>query len=266
DTREFPDLELLAKTYGDALKEYVAGGAGEAALARAYELGRWAAVHGLGVLDMGALHHRAVGELLSTSQTPAAAAVSQAAQFFKETLSPFEMTLRAYQDSARLLGLAETAGQGTAEIDRARDQLQTILDATTAVIYLKDAAGRFIFVNRQFQQLFHVRRDAVIGKLDAEVLPAAVAQALSRHDRPGARDAVAAPALARRPVGAGAADPRTPWRRRRGKARRVHGRERRLRPRRPAPHCRRAREPSRQCLEIHQPRAGRPHRIRDAAG
>ena len=94
------------------------------------------------------------------------------------------MTLRAYQDSARLLGLAETAGQGTAEIDRARDQLQTILDATTAVIYLKDAAGRFIFVNRQFQQLFHVRRDAVIGKLDAEVLPAAVAQALSRHDRP----------------------------------------------------------------------------------
>src|SRR5205814_10387886 len=29
DTREFPNLELLAKTYGDALKEYVAGGAGE---------------------------------------------------------------------------------------------------------------------------------------------------------------------------------------------------------------------------------------------
>src|SRR5437762_13942982 len=148
DTREFPDLTRLAKAYGDALKEYVAGGAGEAALARAYELGRWAAVHGLGVLDMGAMHHQAVGELLSTSQMPAARAVSQAAQFFNESLSPFEMTLRAYQDSARLLGLAETAGQGTAEIDRARDQLQTILDATTAVIYLKDAAGRFIFVNR----------------------------------------------------------------------------------------------------------------------
>src|SRR5436190_10002020 len=184
NTRDFPDLQLLAKAYGDALKEYVTGGAGEAALARAYELGRWAAGHGVGVLEIGALHHQALSELLSTQETAAAAAMAQAAQFFNESLSPFEMTLRAYQENARLLGLAETAGQGTAEIDRARDQLQTILDATTAVIYLKDTGGRFIFVNRQFQQLFHVRRETVIGKRDTESLPPVVADALSRHDRP----------------------------------------------------------------------------------
>jgi PAS domain S-box-containing protein len=184
NTHDIADLDMFARSYAAALAEYVTGGAGEAALARAYELGRWAAANGIGVLDMGALHHQALSELLSKSDAAAATAISQAAQFFNEGLSPFEMTLRAYEEHARLLGLSETAGHGTAETERAHDQLQTILDATTAVIYLKDADGRYVFVNRQFQQVFGVRREGVIGKVDNEALPPAVAQALYSHDQP----------------------------------------------------------------------------------
>ena len=96
----------LAGEYASALRDYVLG-AGEAALTRAYELGRWAASHGVGILELALVHHEALTHL-----PPAGSAgrpsVEMAAQFFTESLSPFEMTLRSYQANARLLGLSET--------------------------------------------------------------------------------------------------------------------------------------------------------------
>jgi PAS domain S-box-containing protein len=170
----------LARAYADALAEYVASGS-EAALTLAYELGRAAAGSGVGILELAVVHHDALAEL-----PPQAVAdrspLAMAAQFLAEALSPFEMTLRSYRANARLLGLGETLAQENAEIDRARQQLRTILDATTAVIYLKDAGGRYLFVNRQFGEVFHVRREDVIGKLDVEVLPAPTATTLHAND------------------------------------------------------------------------------------
>ena len=173
----------LGREYAEALREY-ASGAGEAALMRAYELGRRAAATGVGILELALVHHEALLRLsngagrASSDQPP----VAMAAQFFAESLSPFEMTLRSYQANARLLGLGEPVEQN-AEIERAREQLRTILDATTALIYLKDGDGRYQFVNRQFQELFAVPREQVVGKLDGEVLPPAVAEMLRSDDR-----------------------------------------------------------------------------------
>ncbi|HET7754790.1 MAG TPA: ATP-binding protein [Anaeromyxobacteraceae bacterium] len=170
--------DALARDYAEALREYVSG-AGEAALARAYELGRTAASSGVGLLEFAVIHHDALVDLPRRGTTPA---LGMATQFFAESLSPYEMTLRSYQANARLLGLSETLAQQNAEIDRAREQLRTILDATTAVIYLKDAEGRFLFVNRRFQEVFAVDRDQVLGRMDDEVLPSQVALALRSDD------------------------------------------------------------------------------------
>jgi PAS domain S-box-containing protein len=177
---EGTSASALAAEYASALREYVSG-AGEAALARAYELGRRAASEGVGVLELAMVHHEA---LLALPPGPGGGAspIAMAGQFFAESLSPFEMNLRSYQANARLLGLSETLAVQNQEIDRAREQLRTILDATTAVIYLKDADGRYVFVNRQFQEVFGLRREQVIGKLDAEVLPPDVAETLRRDD------------------------------------------------------------------------------------
>jgi PAS domain S-box-containing protein len=171
--------QSLARAYAAALRDYVSG-AGEAALTQAYELGRKAANEGLGVLDLAMLHHDALQQLRSDD---GAQAIALAGQFLAESLSPFEMTLRAYQANARLLGLSETLSQQNVEIDRAREQLRTILDATTAVIYLKDSEGRYMFVNSQFRKVFGLARDAIIGKTDEEVLPLAIAKILSANDR-----------------------------------------------------------------------------------
>jgi PAS domain S-box-containing protein len=170
----------FAREYALALREYASGG-GEAALTRAYELGRSAAGAGLGILDLATWHHDALGELPLPSAGDRRS-LDMAAQFLAESLSPFEMTLRSYQANARLLGLSETLAEQNAEIDRAREQLRTILDATTAIIYLKDAGGRYLFVNRQFQEVFRLAREEVIGKTDEDVLPPPVAHALRSED------------------------------------------------------------------------------------
>jgi len=173
--------QALVKQYAAALREYL-GTASEAPLARAYELGRKAATDGIGLLELAMVHHEALANipLHGAGERPA---VALAAQFFAESLSPFEMTLRAYQENARLLGLSGTLAKQNTEIERAREQLQAILDATTAVIYLKDADGRYLFVNRQFQRVLGVSREQIVGKLDIETLPAAVAQIFLDNDR-----------------------------------------------------------------------------------
>jgi PAS domain S-box-containing protein len=172
--------ESLALEYAAALRDYV-GGAGEAALTRAYELGRRAASAGVGILELAMMHHGALLDL-PPGEVGGRSSLEMASQFFAESLSPFEMTLRSYQANARLLGLSETLAAQNAEIDRAREQLRTILDATTALIYLKDAEGRYLFVNGQFEKVFGLRREQVLGKADGELLPGAVAHMLRSDD------------------------------------------------------------------------------------
>jgi PAS domain S-box-containing protein len=179
---EHTSASALAAAYAAGLRDYVSG-AGEAALTRAYELGRAAAGAGLGILDLAMMHHEALLHL----DVPAASggdrpALAMAAQFLAESLSPFEMALRSYQANARLLGLGETLAQENAEIDRSREQLRTILDATTAIIYLKDAAGRYLFVNQQFQEVYGVTRDGVVGRRDEDVLPPGPSRTLQSED------------------------------------------------------------------------------------
>ncbi|HTP29012.1 MAG TPA: ATP-binding protein [Anaeromyxobacteraceae bacterium] len=169
---ELHDRESMAREYLSALQDYLSG-AGEAALARAYALGRKAATDGMGVLEFAMIHHDALRALSGSVDAPP---LGVAAQFFAEGLSPFEMTLRSYQANARLLGLSEVLEQENAEINRAREQLRTILDATTAIIYLKDPEGRYLFVNRQFEEVFRVKREQAIGKTDDLVLPKELAQ------------------------------------------------------------------------------------------
>jgi c-di-GMP phosphodiesterase len=172
--------ESLIPDYAAALREYVSGG-GEAALTRAYELGRTAARGGLGILHVAMLHREALLQL-PTAVAADKRTVGMATQFLAESLSPFEMTFRSYQANARLLGLSETLARQNEEIDRSREQLRAILDATTAIIYLKDAEGRYLFVNRQFQQVFGLGREEVIGKADDDVLPPQVARTLQSDD------------------------------------------------------------------------------------
>jgi two-component system CheB/CheR fusion protein len=61
------------------------------------------------------------------------------------------------------------------EVRKNREMLLSIMNNSTSIITLKDLAGRYEFVNRQFETFFDVDAEAVIGKTDAKVLPRKIA-------------------------------------------------------------------------------------------
>jgi len=63
-----------------------------------------------------------------------------------------------------------------------RDRLQAIMDNCTACIYLKDLEGRYLYINRQFESLFHISRQTILGKTDFDIFSAAHAAAFRAND------------------------------------------------------------------------------------
>ncbi|MFH1221314.1 MAG: PAS domain-containing protein [Candidatus Eisenbacteria bacterium] len=62
------------------------------------------------------------------------------------------------------------------------NRLQSILDNSSTVVFLKDLDGRYIMVNRRYEELFHVTRPTVVGKSDYDIFPREHADRFRRHD------------------------------------------------------------------------------------
>jgi PAS domain S-box-containing protein len=65
---------------------------------------------------------------------------------------------------------------------QSEERLQGILDETTAVVYLKNRQGRYLLVNRQFEELFHLSKDEAVGKTDHDLFPPEVARQFREND------------------------------------------------------------------------------------
>ena len=66
---------------------------------------------------------------------------------------------------------------------RQREELlESILDNTTAVIYVKDREGRLLRVNRQYEKLFGIAKEQVVGKTDYDLFPKDKADAWRTND------------------------------------------------------------------------------------
>jgi signal transduction histidine kinase len=124
----------LRTAYARALEDYLSKG-GEHALGSAYEIGRAALADGLGVLDMAAMHHAALAQMLQSIAPPASLRqdLDKAQEFFGESLSPYEMAHRGYCDAISALHrLNETLEQ----------EIQRIAHA------VHDEAGQLLFAAR----------------------------------------------------------------------------------------------------------------------
>jgi PAS domain S-box-containing protein len=67
-------------------------------------------------------------------------------------------------------------------LGRSRRMLQEILDRSTAVIYVKDTAGRYLLINSHYERLFGVSNDQIVGKTDYDVFPAEIVGPLRAND------------------------------------------------------------------------------------
>ncbi|GAG18630.1 unnamed protein product, partial [marine sediment metagenome] len=61
--------------------------------------------------------------------------------------------------------------------------LQSIINNTTAVIYMKDAAGRYVLANPRFHEAMKTNVVQVIGKTDLDLFPEEIALKLQENDR-----------------------------------------------------------------------------------
>ncbi len=94
----------LRTGYAAALRNYLVD-PNESELHRAYELGRRAMGDGLGLIELIGLHQEAQDEILKERKAPEScvSAVEGSARFLAESLSPFEMTHRSFQDAIAAL-------------------------------------------------------------------------------------------------------------------------------------------------------------------
>ncbi len=63
------------------------------------------------------------------------------------------------------------------------EQLQAVLDNSTAVIYAKDLDGRYILANQRYAELFHISQDRIIGKTDYQIHSRETAEAFQANDK-----------------------------------------------------------------------------------
>lgn len=97
-------------------------------------------------------------------------------------------TLTAEQERA-LAGLSRAVTarlELRAQVARLEDEqrkFKAFMDHGPTVSYIKDAQGRYVFVNKKFLQTFSVAERDVVGKRDIDLWPPAVAEPLVAHDR-----------------------------------------------------------------------------------
>lgn len=102
--RKAKPQESFEDEYRSCLQEYAAG-RGEAALGRAYELGRRALTEQKNLVEIASLHHQAVFAMVRDveNEKRREELVRASGEFLAECLSPYEMAHRGFQDAVKAL-------------------------------------------------------------------------------------------------------------------------------------------------------------------
>ncbi|MES0371384.1 MAG: PAS domain-containing protein, partial [Mariprofundaceae bacterium] len=93
-----------------------------------------------------------------------------------------------YDDNGKAIAMDGTAidisdrKKAERELHESEQRLQSILDNTTTVIYLKDLEGKYLLTNNQWTKLFGISPEDMVGKTDYDVFPEEVANAFQKND------------------------------------------------------------------------------------
>ncbi|WP_052741794.1 ATP-binding protein [Kiloniella litopenaei] len=68
------------------------------------------------------------------------------------------------------------------DLEETEARAESILDNASAVIYYKDVQGRYLFVNKSYEDLFQVKKEQLIGQKDMEHLPADFSKEMAGND------------------------------------------------------------------------------------
>jgi len=68
-------------------------------------------------------------------------------------------------------------------LQESEERFRAILDNSTTVIFLKDVKGRYLFINKRYEELFQISNAEINGKTDYEVFPEKDADAFVANDQ-----------------------------------------------------------------------------------
>jgi PAS domain S-box-containing protein len=68
-------------------------------------------------------------------------------------------------------------------LQQSQGLLQAISDNSSAVIYAKDLEGRYLLINREFSDIFHLSADQVLGRTDYDLFPKEAADGFRSMDQ-----------------------------------------------------------------------------------
>lgn len=94
-----------------------------------------------------------------------------------------------FLDSAHcdhVLGIATNIDELKAaerELQQSEYLLRSIIDNTSAVVFVKGLDGRYLRINKRFTDLFHVSNEALLGRTDYDLFPPDVADAVRAADQ-----------------------------------------------------------------------------------
>ncbi|WP_437946922.1 ATP-binding protein [Sorangium sp. So ce296] len=122
-----------------------------------------------------------IGEVIARVKTHVSLREAQKELEAKNAQLQREMAIRQQKEAAlqrahqeleqRVRERTAELASSNAALRESQHLLQAIVDNTAAVISAKDIEGRYMLVNRGFEELFHMRREQVIGKTDHDVFP-----------------------------------------------------------------------------------------------
>jgi two-component system sensor histidine kinase/response regulator len=79
--------------------------------------------------------------------------------------------------------LEELVSQRTGELRASQRQLETIIENLPAIFFIKDADGRHLMINRNYEIGIGVSKDTALGHTDADIFPPEAVAAIKRVDR-----------------------------------------------------------------------------------
>ena len=119
-----------------------------------------------------------VAERLARHREPSGPLIQRRGEFWiqiSERKTDDGGTVAVYSDFTELKRREE-------ELRESEERLQTIVDNSPAIIYLKNAERRYTLINRRFEQVYNAESKALMGKTVYDLFSAERAEAYSMHE------------------------------------------------------------------------------------
>lgn len=159
----------LFEEYSETLGRYLAG-AGEIALEHAYELGRTAVSNGVGVMDFFRMYQQALERSIQAlgDKGEGRRVLGLASLFFIESLSPFEMIHRGFQESIKDLRelnrtLEEQVASRTESLRKSEEQYRLITEKTRDLVCMIDLDAKFLYASPSFEETLGYTPEELFG-------------------------------------------------------------------------------------------------------